>query len=500
VSGAATYTGTYKTQYQLTLATNPAAVGLSNISGGTTGTFYDAGTVLSLTATTPVIIDATSRYRLDKWSGDVAVANEGNNPLSVTMNAPKSLTANYIVQYQLTLAINSAEAGLSNISGGTTGTFYDDGTVLSLAATTPVIIDATSRYRFDKWSGDVAVANEGNNPLSVTMNAPKSLTANYIVQYQLTFTAAGTIPIGGASETGANTVVTVAGNTKTAGNLPFSDWFDSGSSVTYSFSDPVSSTVVGKRYALTAPAPTPASPITVSGAATITGTYKTQFQLTFAQNGIGSDTGANTVVTVAGNAKSAGNLLFSEWFDAGASVQYSFATLISTVPISDKQYELMNVSSLPASPVMVSGAMTITGEYSLNIYSIHYLKPLDESTSSSYLVNAGKNGRVIPVKVEIFKNGVAIETGNVLMRVAGSNCAAGSGDAPVEEYEDAGNSNAGTDLFRLTSGYWTYNLDTKVLGLVNNYCYRLDVYYGTTTGSTAIKFSSSVWAIFKPVR
>jgi hypothetical protein len=149
---------------------------------------------------------------------------------------------------------------------------------------------------------------------------------------------------------------------------------------------------------------------------------------------------------------------------------------------------------------MVSGAMTITGEYSLNIYSIHYLKPLDESTSSSYLVNAGKNGRVIPVKVEIFKNGVAIETGNVLMRVAGSNCAAGSGDAPVEEYEDAGNSNAGTDLFRLTSGYWTYNLDTKVLGLVNNYCYRLDVYYGTTTGSTAIKFSSSVWAIFKPVR
>jgi hypothetical protein len=128
------------------------------------------------------------------------------------------------------------------------------------------------------------------------------------------------------------------------------------------------------------------------------------------------------------------------------------------------------------------------------------LKPLDESTVLSYLINTGKNGRVIPVKVEIFKNAVAIASGDVLMRVAGSNCAAGSGDAPVEEYADAGNSNDGTNLFRFTSGAWIYNLDTKALGLVNNNCYRLDVYFGAITGSTAIKLSTSVWAIFKPVK
>src|SRR2546422_11287920 len=71
----------------------------------------------------------------------------------------------------------------------------------------------------------------------------------------------------------------VAGNPKTAGDLPFSAFYDPGVTVTYTYADPVASTVAGKRYALTTPAATPASPMTVSGAATIAGTYTTQFQL-----------------------------------------------------------------------------------------------------------------------------------------------------------------------------------------------------------------------------
>jgi hypothetical protein len=85
----------------------------------------------------------------------------------------------------------------------------------------------------------------------------------------------------------------------------------------------------------------------------------------------------------------------------------------------------------------------------------------------------------------------------------GSNCAAGSGADPIDEYADAGSSNGNTNLFRWTSGspgFWIYNLDTKALGLVTNNCYRLDVYLNATTGPTAIKLSTGVWAIFKPVR
>ena len=88
----------------------------------------------------------------------------------------------------------------------------------------------------------------------------------------LTFTAAGTLPIGGASDTGANTVVTVNGSAKTASNLAFSDWFDKDGAVTYAYETLVgSASDPGKRYVLTTPAPTPATGFSVTGPLTVTG-------------------------------------------------------------------------------------------------------------------------------------------------------------------------------------------------------------------------------------
>jgi hypothetical protein len=107
----------------------------------------------------------------------------------------------------------------------------------------------------------------------------------------------------------------------------------------------------------------------------------------------------------------------------------------------------------------------------------------------------------VPVKVLLFKNGVAIsETSTVIMRAVGSNCEAGSGTDPIEEYADAGASSGGTNLFRWSAPHWTYNLDTRAVGMTNNSCYRLDVYIGSVTGPTAIKASAMRWAIFKPVK
>src|SRR5207247_793753 len=128
---------------------------------------------------------------------------------------------------------------------------------------------------------------------------------------------------------------TVAGNPKTAGDLLFSAFFDSGATVTYAYADPVASTVTGKRYALTTPAATPAAtpatPITVSGAATITGTYTTQFQLALSVSppalpgGLGNVSGgthgqfydAGTVLTLAATTPIAGGpgvgYIFSNW-------------------------------------------------------------------------------------------------------------------------------------------------------------------------------------------
>src|SRR5439155_10941 len=95
---------------------------------------------------------------------------------------------------------------------------------------------------------------------------------------------------------------------------------------------------------------------------TITGVYTTQYQITFAQSGIGTDTGTNTVVTVDGSPKSAGVLSFSKFVDVGATVTYAYSTPVSTSPVSTKQYRLFSTSG-PASGFTVSGAATVTGTY-----------------------------------------------------------------------------------------------------------------------------------------
>ena len=127
-------------------------MGTSNISGASDGTFYNEGTVLNLSAASPIPFNsANSRYLFSSWSGG---ATGSANPVSVTMSAPKSVTANYDTQHKLTLATNPAAVGTSNISGASDGTFYNEGTVLNLSAASPIPFNsANSRYLFSSWSG-----------------------------------------------------------------------------------------------------------------------------------------------------------------------------------------------------------------------------------------------------------------------------------------------------------------------------------------------------------
>ncbi|HZJ47317.1 MAG TPA: kelch repeat-containing protein [Pyrinomonadaceae bacterium] len=507
VSGANTITGNYVAQYQLTLAiTAGVPGGLSNISGGTNGTYYDDGTNLNLTAATPVAETATKRWRFTNWTGDVSGSPNSANPVAVTMDQARSITANYVIQWLLTFAqtgigSDTVANTVVTVSGNAKAKgvlpyteWFDDGSNISYSYETNVDTSpaSTKRYRRDSVSGIASGA---------AVTAASTITGNYVTQWQLTFAQSG---IGG--DTGTNTVATVGASAKQATDLPYTDWFDDGATVNYSYEAFVNSSSSTKRYKRTSVSGIPTG-TSVTAASTITGNYVVQWQLTFTATGLpiggSSATGANTVVTVGGNAKTAPNLPFSDWYDNGTSLAYVYSTPVSTDPVSSTQYELTNGGSLPSSPINVTSAQTITGNYSVNNYTIHYLMPIDESTLSTYRLNTGKNGRVIPVKVQIYKNGVPVEAGTVLMRVMGSNCTADDGNSLVEEYADAGNANGNTNLFRWnagTPGFWIYNLDTKALGLATNNCYRLDVYLNSYTGPTAIKLSTSIFALFKPVK
>ena len=140
--------------------------------------------------------------------------------------------------------------------------------------------------------------------------------------------------------------------------------------------------------------------------------------------------------------------------------------------------------------------------FTLNRYTIDYQQPLDD-TITTVIRNTGKYGRVIPVKVVIYKDGVAQNSANFGPGDAftiGVNhmtsCSAGVTDG-IETYADAGASNGNINLFRWADGQIIYNLDTKApagVTMVIGQCYRLDAYLN------GAKLSYSRYAVFQPTK
>ena len=75
------------------------------------------------------------------------------------------------------------------------------------------------------------------------MNAAKTVTANYQLQYAVTFSATG------LDTDASGTVVTVGTSDYiAAGSLPAVRWIDNNGSIAYTYSDPVGSSTPGKQY------------------------------------------------------------------------------------------------------------------------------------------------------------------------------------------------------------------------------------------------------------
>jgi len=177
-------------------------------SGGTTsptpGSYtYDTGTQVTVTAV------PNTGYGFSGWSGAVTGTT---NPLTVTMDADKSIAANFILQYTLTIA-----AGTGGTTNPAPGSYtYDTGTQVTVTAV------PNTGYRFSGWSGAVTGTT---NPLTVTMDADKSITASFIRQYTLTI-AAGTggminpVPGSYTYDTGTQVMVTAVPNS----GYRFSGW------------------------------------------------------------------------------------------------------------------------------------------------------------------------------------------------------------------------------------------------------------------------------------
>jgi len=117
-------------------------------------------------------VDINEGYRFTGWSGDVSSEYESDNPLTITMDSDKSITANFIQIYTLTIAAD--KGGITDPSPG--GHTYDVGTEVSITAI------VQSGYEFSGWSGDIPQGSEYDMPLVINMDSDKSITANFTVK------------------------------------------------------------------------------------------------------------------------------------------------------------------------------------------------------------------------------------------------------------------------------------------------------------------------------
>ncbi len=177
VAASATYAANFKKQYQDTVKTSPT--GRSFTIDGTSYTtqqiiWWDTGSSHTLVATSPESIAVGTQYLFTSWS------DGGAQNHTVTATTTKSFKASFTKQYRLTINSSPANSGTTNLGIGPS--FRDSGSVVSIAAT------PGPGYHFVQWTDS---ATGTANPVNVTMNKPKIVTANFAVNPVITATALG---------------------------------------------------------------------------------------------------------------------------------------------------------------------------------------------------------------------------------------------------------------------------------------------------------------------
>jgi uncharacterized repeat protein (TIGR02543 family) len=247
ITGPTTITGTYQTQYYLTVNSDHDTAGGQG--------WYDSGDIAHATLTDGTVSGGAGvQFVFTGWSVDAS----GTGLISddISMSGPKTATANWKTQYYLIV---------SSAHGITSGEGWYDSSATAYAGVSPLVVSGGSgvQHVFTGWSGDASGTTSPSDP--ITMDGPKTATADWKTQYQVSFAQTGSAV--------APTVTYTADIDPTTA-VPFDVWVLADSSISYTYQAIVPG-APGVQYVLTGV--DPASPQTVSGPLTITGTYKTQF-------------------------------------------------------------------------------------------------------------------------------------------------------------------------------------------------------------------------------
>ena len=156
-----------------------------------------------------VIANPADAYQFSEWDGDCT----GSDGCVVTMNSDKSVTASFVRVFTLTTHANLPVGGTVSPNNATSHTADSHVTVIA---------NPTDGHQFSGWGGDCT----GRSPCVVTMDAAKSVTANFASVLDLIVTAdpvdGGTVLPGGVTSYVDGTNLTVLAYP--AAGYRFSEW------------------------------------------------------------------------------------------------------------------------------------------------------------------------------------------------------------------------------------------------------------------------------------
>jgi uncharacterized repeat protein (TIGR02543 family) len=152
---------------------NIATTGSGAVSRSPDQSNYNSGVTVALTAT------PATGWSFNYWSGDLTGST---NPMNITMNSNKVVTATF-TQNSTGYALDVNVVGQGSVTRNPDQASYAPGTSVQITAT------PLGGWTFSGWSGG---ATGSTNPLTVTMNGNKTITATFIQNiYTLTVNVSG---------------------------------------------------------------------------------------------------------------------------------------------------------------------------------------------------------------------------------------------------------------------------------------------------------------------
>ena len=128
------------------------------------------GSVVTNSVVSPAEESEGTRRACTGWTGTGDVpANGSATTVSFTLTEDSALTWQWITEYELDT--EAGEIGSVNVGDG----WYTNGAEVAITAT------PSNGYEFAGWEGDVPDGSETNNPLTLTMDQPRDVTAAFTI-------------------------------------------------------------------------------------------------------------------------------------------------------------------------------------------------------------------------------------------------------------------------------------------------------------------------------